>query len=131
MIDKFNFFFSGNKQRVKHIPIIRRRSGKDEIANHRASIHRQRSIYIYIFFFFGVKWRSVFEFSHSLRFHTRKSLTDERVKLFYYYFWWNGNFIKILKRKPILTLFILTLSSFKWTQKKLNKNKLVFFFLWL
>ena len=88
MIDKFNFFFSGNKQRVKHIPIIRRRSGRDEIANHHASIHRQRSIYIYIYiyFFFGVKWRSVFEFSHSLRFHTRKSLTDERVNLFYHFF---------------------------------------------
>ena len=83
MIEKFNFFFSGNKQRVKHIPIIGRRSGGDEIADHHASARRR----IFLFFFFlGVKRRSVFEFSRSLRFHTKESLTDERVKLLYIFF---------------------------------------------
>ena len=70
MIEKFKkFFISGNKQRVKHIPVIGRRSGGDEIADHRASARRRRS---------------VFEFSRSLRFHRererereRESLTDE------------------------------------------------------
>ena len=34
------FFFLGNKQRVKHIPVIERRSGGDEIADHYASACR-------------------------------------------------------------------------------------------
>ena len=124
MIDKFNFFFSRNKQRVKHIPVIGRRSGGDEIVDHRASTRRQRFV---IFFFFLVKRRSVFESSCSLCFHTRESLTDERVKLLYYFFWWKGNFIKFLKQKPIFPLFILILSSFKWTRKKMNQNKFLFY----
>ena len=89
MIDKFNFFFSRNKQRVKHIPVIGRRSGEDEIVDHRASTRCQRFV---IFFFFLVKRRSVFESSRSLCFHTRESLTDERVKLLYFFFLVKGKF---------------------------------------
>ena len=55
MIDKFNFVFSGNKQRVEHIPVIGRRRDGDENVDHCALARN---------------WRSVFEFSRSLHFHT-------------------------------------------------------------
>ena len=42
---QIQFFFSGNKQRVKRIPVIGQRSGGDEITDHRASTYRPRSVF--------------------------------------------------------------------------------------